>query len=235
MQEKTLIPSIDKRLGSLLEINRRMEQEDGSTNGEKKLKPAITISREFGCEAYPISEKLQEMLESRTGEKWLLMDKALLEEVARSHSLAESALFKLGEKSRFLDEIMATFSPAWKSEKELFQLICRQIVALAARGNVILVGRGGAFVTRSMKNCHHFRLYASPDFKRHSIARRLDIPVEDAAKVIETRQKQRDRFMRDFLNRDAADLSAYHLVINNDRNSTDKAARTIMEYVLGET
>ncbi len=199
---------------------------------ETKPKPTITISREFGCEAFPIAERLQELMEQKTGESWILMDKALLEEVAKNHSLSESLLRGIGEKSHFFDEIMATFSPLWKSERDLFQLICRQIVAVAAAGNVILVGRGGAFVTRSMKNCHHFRLYASEGFKVASIARRLNITVEEAEKVISRRQKQRDKFIRDFLNQDARDLSIYNLVINNDKNNTEKAAQTIMAYAL---
>jgi len=231
MQEQILIPSIEKRLGSLLEINRRMTLDSEPKKRETNPKPTITISREFGCEAFPIAERLQELMEQKTGESWILMDKALLEEVAKNHSLSESLLRGIGEKSHFFDEIMATFSPLWKSERDLFQLICRQIVAVAAAGNVILVGRGGAFVTRSMKNCHHFRLYASEGFKVASIARRLDITAEEAEKVISRRQKQRDKFIRDFLNQDARDLSIYHLVINNDKNNTEKAAQTIMEYV----
>ncbi len=234
MQEQILIPSIEKRLGSLLEINRRMTLDSEPKKCEAKQKPTITISREFGCEAFPIAEHLQELMEKKTGESWVIMDKALLEEVAKNHDLSESMLRGIGEKSHFFDEIMATFSPLWKSERDLFQLICRQIVAVAAAGNVILVGRGGAFVTRSMKNCHHFRLYASERFKINSIARRLDISEVEAENVIARRQKQRDKFIRDFLNQDAHDLSVYHLVINNDKNSTEKTAQTIMEYVLGE-
>ena len=232
MQHKSLVPSIEKRLGTLLEINRRFEQESESRSREKKLRPTITISREFGCEAYPIAECLQELMEKKSGETWLLMDKALLEEVAKHHSLSESTLYKLGEKSRFFDEIISTFSQSWKNEKDMFQLICGQIIALATAGNVILVGRGGAFVTRSMTNCHHFRLYASLEFKKRSIARRLNIPMEEAEKIIPLRQKQRDKFIRDFLDEDAHDLRVYHLVINNDKNSAVRAAHTIMDYVL---
>lgn len=234
MQEQPLIPSIEKRLGALFEINRRLGLAPEAKRRELKSKPTITISREFGCEAFPVAVRLQELMEEKTGENWILMDKALLEEVAKNHSLSESLLSGIGEKSHFFDEIMATISPLWQSERDLFQLICRQIVAFAAAGNVILVGRGGAFVTRSMKNCHHFRLYASEGFKIGSIARRLDIPAMEAEKVIVRRQKQRDKFIRDFLNQDARDLSVYHLVINNDKNSTEKAAQTIMEYVLGD-
>ncbi|MBI2354090.1 MAG: cytidylate kinase-like family protein [Deltaproteobacteria bacterium] len=232
MPERELIPSIDMRLSSLLEFNRRREMELEARSKSKKARPTITISREFGCEAYPMVERLKELLEKKSGEPWVLMDKALLEEVARRHDLLEGSLEKLGEKVRFLDEMLSTFTPRWKSDKDYFRLLCRQIVSLAETGNVIIVGRGGAIVTQPMKNCHHFRLFASQDFKIRSIARRLDITREDAEALVVRKQQQRDKFIRDFLDRDARDLSVYNLVFNNDKNTHDKIARTIMEYVL---
>jgi cytidylate kinase len=233
MTEKLLIPSIEKNLSSLIEFQRRKEREASHNDSTKHTKPTITISREFGCEAFPMAERLKEIMEKRTGEQWLLMEKKLLAEVAGNHNLSENILQALGEKSRFLDEILATFSPRWKSEKDHFRLLCRHIVALATQGNVILMGRGSAFITRPMKNCSHFRLYASAEFKIRSLRHRLDVSAEEAEKIIAREQKLRDHFIRDFLDRDAHDLSVYNLVFNNDLNSADKCARTIAEYVLG--
>lgn len=230
MNESRLIPSIEMRLSSLLEVTRRRERESEARG--KVTKPTITISREFGCEAYPITERLQELLEEKSGEKWVLMDKQLLEEVARNHNLSEELLTGLGEKLRFVEEMMATFIPRWKTEKDYYRLLCRQIVSLADKGNVIIVGRGSAFITQPMKNCFHFRIFASLKFKAHSIAERLGISAEEAEAMIAKKQKQRDKFIRDFLDRDARDLSVYHMVFNNDKNTTDRIARTIMEYVL---
>jgi len=230
MTETRLIPSIEMRLSSLLEVTRRREMESESHG--KSTGPTITISREFGCEAYPTAERLQELLEQKTGEKWVVMDKRLLEEVARNHNLSEELLQGLGEKLRFVEEMMATFTPRWKTEKDYYRLLCRQIVSLAHKGNVIIVGRGSAFITQSMKNCHHFRLFASPEFKARSIAQRLGISVEEAGDMVTRKQQQRDKFIRDFLDRDARDLSVYHLAFNNDKNTPDRMARAIMEYVL---
>jgi cytidylate kinase len=232
MSGNRLIPAVDVRLGSLLEFTRRNELEKNKRGDTEKIRPTITISREFGCEAYPVSECLKAMLEKKTGEPWVVMDKALLEEVAKNHNLSEDMLKKLGEKSRFMDDILATFSPHWKTEKDHFKLICRQMLSLAAKGNVILIGRGGAIITQSLKNCRHFRMFASDQFKIRSISRRLEVSAEEAEALINKKQKQRDTFIRDFLDRDARDMSYYNLIINNDRNSAEKIASTIADYVL---
>jgi cytidylate kinase len=232
MSASRLIPAVDVRLGSLLEFARRNEIESIRRGEANKMRPTITLSREFGCEAYPVADRLKDMLEKKSGEHWVVMDKALLEEVAKNHNLSEEILRGLGEKARFLDEILATFSPRWKSEKDHFRLICRQMLSVAEKGNVILVGRGGAIITQALKNCSHFRMFASSQFKIRSISKRLDISKEEAEVMIQKKQKQRNAFIRDFLDRDARDLSYYNLIINNDRNSAEKIARTIAEYVL---
>lgn len=232
MSGNKLIPAVDVRLGSLLEFTRRNDLEKSRRGDADKMRPAITISREFGCEAYPVSEHLKAVLEKKTGETWVIMDKILLEEVAKNHNLSEDMLKRLGEKSRFLDEILATFSPHWKTEKDHFKLICRQMLSLAEKGNVILVGRGGAIITQALKNCSHFRIFASPQYKIRSISRRLEISSEDAEALIQKKQKQRDAFIHDFLDRDSRDLSYYNLIFNNDRNSAEKIATTIAEYIL---
>ncbi len=229
MSEAKLIPSIDNRLGSLIEVSRRQE---AVTRDEPQLKPAITLSREFGCEAYPVAELLRQQMEKRSGESWALMDKALLDEVAKNHNLSEQVLHNLGDKNRFLDEFMSTFSSRWKSEKDYYRLLTRQIIALAEQGNVIIMGRGSPIVTRNMKNCFHFRMYASAAFKQKSIAKRLSVDVSEAETIIGRRQKERDKFIRDFLDRDPYDLSVYNLVFNNDKNSAVKIADTITDYVL---
>lgn len=230
MPDSKLIPSIDKRMGAFIELSRRQE----ILLGEPPKKPAITISREFGCEAYPMAELLRQQMEQRTKESWTLMDKALLDEVAKNHNLSEQVLHKLGEKNRFLDEFLSTFSNRWKSDRDYYRLLCKQIIALAEEGNVIIVGRGGAQVTQRMKNCFHFRMFASPGFKVASISKRLGIEKAEAEALVEKRQKDRDKFIRDFLDRDPYDLNVYHLVFNNDRSSAAKIATTIADYVLFE-
>lgn len=230
MADSRLIPSIDKRMGAFIELSRRQM----GMLEEPPPKPTITVSREYGCEAYPMAELLRQQMEQRTKESWTLMDKALLDEVARNHNLSEQVLQKLGEKHRLLDEFLSTFSPRWKSDKDYYRLLCKQIIALAEQGNVIIVGRGGAQVTQRMKNCFHFRMFASHPFKVASIAKRLGVEKADAEVLVDKRQKERDRFIRDFLDRDPYDPNVYHLLFNNDRSGAAKIATTIADYVLFE-
>lgn len=232
MLEKELLLTVEKRVGALVEFNRRKEEEATSKLRVGKPKPSITLSREYGCEAIPVAELLVDLLEKKTGDKWLVMDKVLFQEVARNHSLSEEIVQKLGEKPSWLDEMIASFSPKWKSDKDCFQLLMRQIVAMASAGNVILMGRGSAFVTQSLKNCKHFRLYGSEGFKIRYISKHLGISPDQARDRIIEEQRKRDQFIRTFLDRDAHDLTPYNLLFNNDLNSSEKIAHTIADYMM---
>lgn len=226
MAEKLLVPSIEQRLTGLIEVSRRAKLETGLED-RKVFKPAITISREFGCEAYPTAEKLKALLEEKTGETWALVDRTLIDEVAKHHDLAADILHNLGKRPRWLDDMLSTLSPRWHNEREHFQLLAQQIVAIASGGNVIIVGLGAAIVTQSMKNCVHFRIFASEEFKTASVAARTGVSKAEAISMIEKRQKSREKFVRDFLNRDINNMHYFHLLFNNDRNSATAMAETM--------
>jgi cytidylate kinase len=234
MPENLLIPSVDLRIGSLEEYNRRQKEKAARQHHRPKARPCLTISREFGCEGYPVAELLRELMMQRTGDEWVLIDKAILEVVAQRHNISEDILQHLGQKNHILDEMLATFSPHWKSDQEYFRLLCRHVISLAEQGNVIIVELGGGIITRHIEESYHFRLYGSMEFKVRTIARRLNIETEAAEKLIIRQQKQRDNFHRDFLDQDANDPALYDILFNNARIQPAQIAHVIADFVTAE-
>ena len=55
MPDNLLIPSVDLRVGSLEEYNRRQKEKAALHHRKPKPRPCLTISREFGCEGYPVA------------------------------------------------------------------------------------------------------------------------------------------------------------------------------------
>lgn len=235
MPENLLMPSVDLRIGSLEEYNRRQKEKAAAHHRKPAARPCITISREFGCEGYPVAERLREIMMQKSGEEWVLIDWHILEEVAKHHNISEDILRTLGEHNRILDEILATFSPRWKSDQEYFRLLSRHVVALAEQGNVIILELGGAIIARHIEHSCHVRIFGSETFKTASLAKRLNLENGEAEKLMHRQQKLRDNFCRDFLNQDFHDPSLYGLLFNNDRNSPEIIARTIATYVEART
>jgi hypothetical protein len=231
MPENLLIPSVDLRIGSLEEYNRRQKEKAAQQHTKPKPRPCITISREFGCEGYLVAERLRELMMQSSGDEWVMIDKAVLEEVARRHNISEEILQTLGENNRILNDVLATFSPRWKSEQEYFRLLSRHILALAEQGNVIIVELGGAIITRHIEHSCHIRLYGSETFKTATLVRRLHIETAAAEKLMHRQQKARDHFNTVFLDQSGHDPTLYDLLFNNGRNAPDIIAGTIAGYV----
>ncbi len=230
MSEKLLVPSIENRLAGLIEVSRRAKAAGDQLDRNISNK-TITISREFGCEAYPAAEMLKKILEDNSGETWALVDRTLIDEVAKRNDLQAEILHNLGKRPRWLDDMLSSLSPKWKNERDDFQLLAQKIVAIATGGNAIIVGMGGAIVTQSMKNCIHFRIYGSQEHKISSIAHRTKVSPAEAVVMIEKRQKAREKFVRDFLDRDINDIHYFHLLLNNDRSSAALIAQTMAAYI----
>jgi cytidylate kinase len=128
--------------------------------------------------------------------------------------------------------MFATLSPKWKSDAEYYKLLCEQVVSIATAGNAILVGLGAAIITKTMKNCYHFRLFADEEFKVRSISKRMNILKQEAELLIVEQQKERDRIIRKLLDADEHDIHHYHMIFNNGKVRNPRIAQTIAEYVL---
>jgi cytidylate kinase len=127
--------------------------------------------------------------------------------------------------------MLSSLSASWKNERDYFQLLARKIVAIADGGNAIIVGMGGAIVTQSMENCIHFRIFGSDEFKINSVAQRAKVSPAEAVTMIERRQKAREKFVRDFLDRDINNINYFHLLLNNDRSDARLMAETMAAYI----
>lgn len=220
-----LVPSIDRRLSTWISLEDRRR---GETSPAPR--PTVTISRQYGCEGFPLAEKLKELLEQSSRETWNIYDKALLEKVARDEKLSLQMLQHLGDSTSRLDSF-AFLLPDHVPHHGAFQLVAKHLLKIAGTGNAIIVGRGGAIVAHPLKNCYHFRLVADLETRVQSIMRRLEMSHQEAVKNVQANQKERDRFIKECLKADVSDPTWYDAVFNNARHSVEEIARSIFAYV----
>jgi cytidylate kinase len=159
------------------------------------------------------------------------VDISLLDAVAKEHNISPDIMLSLGNKPRWLDDMFATFSSAWKTDADYYRLLCEQVIALATAGNVVFVGLGAAIITKAMKHCSHFRLIADHDFKVRSIARRMNISKQEAEIIVIDRQKERDSIIRKLLDANEHDPLYYHATFNNGKLRNQQIAKMISGYV----
>lgn len=220
-----LIPNIDRRLSTWVRIQEQLKEEP-----HRKPQPTITISRQYGCEGFPLAEALKDLLDRKTGDTWTIFDKTLIDRVSRETALSEGFLANLGDASQAFDALI-TMLPGLRTHSDAYQILARYIVGIAQAGNAIIVGRGGAVLTQHLPNCFHFRLDAPIEHRIRSIQQRLGIPGKEAKAIVLENQKARDRFLEEFLNCSIAALRYYHSVYNTSKSPIEDIARSILTLV----
>ncbi len=211
--------SSENRLAGWLEIQRHKSKD--WTPGH-----TITISREYGCEGYPLAEMLKEILDERTDREWTIFDKHLIENVSDKTGIKEEFFDHLGDDTRFMDHISG-FMPHYTTHSEAFDFLVKSIMKIAHHGDAIIVGRGAAVIAEKFTNCSHFRLEAPEEFRAGSIASRLELDMTQAQKNVKENQKMREKFIEDELGCDIFDGKYYHAIFNNEKNEIEAMAESI--------
>ncbi|MCX6538643.1 MAG: cytidylate kinase-like family protein [Acidobacteria bacterium] len=223
--QDSLLPSVERRLSAWISVKDKRKDAEAPPPGA-----TITISRKYGCEAFPLALRLKELLDAACEEPWIIYDKALLERVSQAEHLSMEFLEDLGS-SRRADDSLGFVFPGHVTHDEAFRRLAWHLVQIAGAGNAIIVGRGGAILTRHLKNCYHFRLDASDAFCVSSTAQRLKISEKEAAEMLREYHQKRDAFIESYLRASVRDLTHYHAVYNRDRSGLEEIAAGIVSFV----
>jgi len=222
----TIPPSIEKRLQAWNEWALRQAKEDKQPN------PCITISREFGCQAYPLAEKLHKKLNKpkKSGKEWTVLDRLLMEKIAEESGYAKSELDYITQVNPTFQSMITTFMGREHAEPfQIFKYIRKTVRYFAKAGNCIIVGRGGVCLTQDLPNVFHVRLVAPLPFKISIIMKGLELTENEAREHIEAMQGKRDDFTLHFTKMDLSNPHLYHLIVNNERSTIDQMSDMVIK------
>ena len=198
--------------------------------GDGRIK-AVTISRQAGCGATEVAQRLAEHLQTRTPEvepHWTVFDKNLVEKVLEEHNLPQRlAKFMpeswTSEVADTIDELFGLHPPSWVLVRQTAETILR----LAKLGNVIIVGRGANIITGRIDSVFHVRLVASVQSRVRRVQQSGGLGREAALEFIEREDRGRKRYVRKHYGKDVNDPLLYHLVINTDLIGYGRTAQLI--------
>ena len=180
----------------------------------------ITISREFGSEGTAVAEKVARAL------GYHLADKTTLEKILVEYGISEF--------DRMYDSIPGFWDrfDAHKMERRtvLIDMLNHSIVALAAHGNMVIVGRGGFAVLAGLADVLHVRVQAPMSLR---VRRAMEQPAIAEPSRAEILVKENDRIQKGFIESvygaawDSA--KSFDLVVDTGKITPDLAAAWIVE------
>ncbi len=169
--------------------------------------PYISISRDFGCMANIIAQKLGKELTKRNKalgikKDWKWINKVILEESAKALELSPSKIEYVfqSQKKTMMDEIVSAMSTRYyKSDKKIRKTIIEVIRSIAKTGHVIIVGRGGIAFKKDNPKSLHIKLTAPIEWRVDHIRENYNKTKKEALKyVLEVDQERKyliDSFM----------------------------------------
>jgi cytidylate kinase len=192
--------------------------------------PFVTISREFGCEATLLAQRLQDLLNERCRPffTWVAYDQELLDRVAGELHLSRHLVEAVDGRRR--NEMSALFDAILNrgvNEAVVFRKLAEIIRALAIHGHSIIVGRGSYLITQDLRTGLHVRLVAPRDWRIHKVATDRGLSVAEAAKIVADGERERDQYIRTFFTHDPAHPFYHDLTIDNSRFNLAQLAEIV--------
>ncbi|WP_428938092.1 AAA family ATPase [Fontivita pretiosa] len=167
--------------------------------------PFITISRQPGAGALTLAHQLADALNAELpGDRpWTCWDRELIEKVAADLRLSARLIDELEDRGHswirdFLESLSLSDEVRHADDAKIYARVVQTIRALAQAGRVIIVGRGGVFITRNMPGGIHLRLVAPLEKRIEFIARQYQLTTEQAAERIRELERNRILFYRHF-------------------------------------
>jgi cytidylate kinase len=182
----------------------------------------IAISRETGSGATAIAHELGRRLE------WPVYDHELLERMSQDLKVNVELLESIDERhvGWIQESVEALSLPAMVSEGTYVRRLVETLFTLAASGRCILVGRGAAMILPESSTLR-VRLVAPLEDRMRTMGRLLGVNRAEAARLVKSKDRERDRFVRDHFQRDTTDPRRYHMVLNTSRFTPDECVDQI--------
>jgi cytidylate kinase len=192
--------------------------------------PFITISREFGCEALPLAQRLVQILNERCRPSipWVAYDREVLDRVAQELHLRREVVDALdGRRRNEMSELFDSVLNRKVDEALMFRKLAEVIRSLAAHGHAVLVGRGSHLVTQDLKTGLHIRLEAPRGWRVHRVMQDQRLSQREAEKFVEQYEKEREHFMRTFFVHDPKHPLYPDVTLDNSRFNLAQIAEIV--------
>ncbi len=193
--------------------------------------PVITISRDFGCRANEIAQRLVKKIEghSHKPRRWTILNKEFLRQAAQELQLrpdkVEHALSP--HQRSLLEDFVASYSPDYLDDQKIQKSIHHLVDSYAEKGNLIIVGRAGVAVTRKLVKSLHIKLEAPLSSRVEYLKNSRKITWEEALALAHQIDQRRQLFISQ-MRKEPYEEALFDVTYNRAYLSTDAIVQSII-------
>ena len=200
------------------------------------LRRAVTVSRQAGCGAVYVAEKLAAYLQQHAPPPkvpWTIFDRNLMDQVLADHNLPAYLAKTLPEdRMSALEDMLAEIVGARPTVQNLVLQTTETVLKFAELGGVIIIGRGGNIITAKLPHVLHIRLVAPLADRIERICRDDNKSPDAARKFCVEEDQSRARYLKTYFNADINDPVNYHLIVNTSLVGYENAAKLVGDALL---
>lgn len=219
---------IEQRIGTHLQVAERMR----AAPAPAPAAPFVTVSRQYGCGAMDLAETLAVRLSEaeQIGDSgWQVYSRRIIEDISAEVKLSSRVLEALDSRTRSgLEEFFETLVGQSPPDIKVLRVLVQTLRALAMHGRCVLVGRGGAVLTRDLPHGIHVRLVAPEKWRLQNLIERFGWDETRARALLHEEESARHNFYRKYLGKDPQEIANYDLIINVAHVARDEQADAIL-------
>jgi cytidylate kinase len=196
----------------------------GTSHAPLKTQPGpfITICRQPGSSTgwKAANQLLVALNAALPGEQpWTCWDGELIDKVALDLKIPPRVAEVLEERAHswftdFFEALSFSDIGATPDEHKVYARVSKTIRALAEVGRVVIVGRGGVFLTHDLPGGIHINLVAPLEYRVANIASELNLTPRQAAARIKKMEHERELFYRQHWSKETMNPETFDMTIN---------------------
>jgi CMP/dCMP kinase len=186
----------------------------------------ITISRDIGAWGNAVASETAKRLQ------WKVYDQEIVDYIAKDRHIRRNLVDQMDEKaqSRIQESVARWLSTAQGQiygSDEYHVALIKALATLAAQGQSILLGRGGAYALQEQPGLH-VRITASLPVRVQRVSKRWNISAAEARKIVQKTDAERREFIQRHFKPERDDSRFFHLVFNTDALSVNHVVAAII-------
>ena len=198
----------------------------------------ITISRQFGAGGLTLGQQIAESI------GYSLVNDEIISKIAKKARVSEGWVQSIekeagGKLQRFISSIVPRGlvdriiedQRGYIDEEIYLDLLDQIIMQIASEGNCVILGRGGQYILKDVKNAYHILLIAEKKDRIRFMESHYKLTNSQAAQVVGTEDKRRTALYRKLHKSDYDHPEHYHITLNMSKLTLELAKEMVCQLV----